>query len=574
MAGIKISALPAVASALTSDFFPVVQGGVTSKETLLQVGTLFGFDSGTGLLSLAKGGTNANLTAALGAIPYSTASAFAFLAPGSSGQVLRSGGAGAPTWSTSTFPATAGAAGNVLISNGTNYISSTSLWPNTVGAAGKLIRSDGTTNAYTTLTFPDTIVQNAILFGNVANNLGPITPAASSALVSSAGNVPSWSTVLPALTTADPVVAQGVATKAYVDAVAQGLNPKPASQAASTVALTVTYNNGASGIGATLTNAGAQAAFAIDGYTAALNDVILIKDQASTLQNGLYTLTTLGSGASNWVLTRSVFMDAPSEFLGGYTFVINGTVNAGRSYVETATVTAVGTDPVTFVQFSQSKQLSVVAQVITGSATYTPTTGMQYCIVEIVGSGGGSGGSAGAVGQTGSSGGGGGGGYCKKLYTSVLIGANAAVVIGAAGAAGTAGNNNGGNGGNSTFTPAGAGVVLTAGGGVAGLGAASSATVTSTNGGSGGTATNGDVNIPGNNGSQGQVILGSAGSNLPGIGGGTPLSPGGTINNSFSGSVASKVYGSGGAGIGSSGVDVAGAAGALGICIVTEYVLT
>jgi len=106
MAGIKISALPAVASSLFTDYAPFVQGGVTSSATLLQVATLFGFNSGTGLLALANGGTNANLTAALGAVPYSTASAFAFLAPGTTGQLFQSGGAGAPTWTTTTYPAT------------------------------------------------------------------------------------------------------------------------------------------------------------------------------------------------------------------------------------------------------------------------------------------------------------------------------------------------------------------------------------------------------------------------------------------------------------------------------------
>lgn len=54
----------------------------------------------TGLLPLANGGTNNSLTAANGAIPYSDASKIALLAPGTSGQFLRSGGAGAPTWLT------------------------------------------------------------------------------------------------------------------------------------------------------------------------------------------------------------------------------------------------------------------------------------------------------------------------------------------------------------------------------------------------------------------------------------------------------------------------------------------
>lgn len=54
----------------------------------------------TGILPLANGGTNNNLTAANGAIPYSDAAKLSLLAPGTSGQFLISGGAGAPTWLT------------------------------------------------------------------------------------------------------------------------------------------------------------------------------------------------------------------------------------------------------------------------------------------------------------------------------------------------------------------------------------------------------------------------------------------------------------------------------------------
>ncbi|MES2214303.1 MAG: hypothetical protein V4465_02890 [Patescibacteria group bacterium] len=74
-------------------------------------------------VTLSQGGTNATLTAANGAVVYSTASAFALSAAGNSGQILRSGGAGAPTWSTATYPATAGTSANLLVSDGTNFTS-------------------------------------------------------------------------------------------------------------------------------------------------------------------------------------------------------------------------------------------------------------------------------------------------------------------------------------------------------------------------------------------------------------------------------------------------------------------
>ncbi len=93
-------------------------------------------------LSLALGGTNAALTADVGAIPYSTASAIAFLAAtATAGQIIRSGSNAAPTWSTATYPATAGTSGNILESDGTNWIS---IAQSASGAATKVGIQDST----------------------------------------------------------------------------------------------------------------------------------------------------------------------------------------------------------------------------------------------------------------------------------------------------------------------------------------------------------------------------------------------------------------------------------------------
>ena len=128
--------------------------------------------------------------------------------------------------------------------------------------------------------------------------------------------------------------------------------------AASTAALTVAYDNGSSGVGATLTNAGAQAAFALDGDTITAGTRVLIKDQAAAAQNGIYTLTTAGGGSSNWVLTRAVDFDAGNEIPSGYTFVEGGDTQAGNGYVcvSEAPVT-VGTTAITFEQFSGAGQV-------------------------------------------------------------------------------------------------------------------------------------------------------------------------------------------------------------------------
>jgi len=164
---------------------------------------------------------------------------------------------------------------------------------------------------------------------------------------------------------ATPVSAADAATKQYVDDVAQGLNIHAASYAATTANLNATYSNGTSGVGATLTNAGTQAAFSTDGVSPSLNDRILVKNQTTTSQNGIYTLTTVGSGSTNWVLTRATDFDSSVEIAGGdFTFVDAGSTLANTGWVQIDEVTTVGTDPIVWQQFS-------------GAGTYTASNGVQ-----------------------------------------------------------------------------------------------------------------------------------------------------------------------------------------------------
>jgi hypothetical protein len=153
------------------------------------------------------------------------------------------------------------------------------------------------------------------------------------------------------LNTNSPSTALEAASKGYVDTFASGISVILSCAAATTVNLNAT--SAGAGVGATLTNAGAMAAFAVDGYSASLNDRILVKNQTLTQHNGIYTVTTLGSGAVNWVLTRATDYDQASEIVPGTLVAVNnGTVNATTSWLETATVVTVDTDPVLFSQFT------------------------------------------------------------------------------------------------------------------------------------------------------------------------------------------------------------------------------
>lgn len=110
------------------------------------------------------------------------------------------------------------------------------------------------------------------------------------------------------------------------------LTPKADCAAATTTALAAaTYNNGSSGVGATLTLTVA-AVLVLDGYTPLLGDRILVKNQAAPANNGLYAVTTLGTVLINAVLTRTTDFDQPAEIDGAITFIINGSTNAGTRW--------------------------------------------------------------------------------------------------------------------------------------------------------------------------------------------------------------------------------------------------
>jgi hypothetical protein len=167
-----------------------------------------------------------------------------------------------------------------------------------------------------------------------------------------------------------PTNSTDATNKQYVDEVAAGLKAAPAVEAATTTNLTATYNNGTSGVGATLTATSNGAFPAIDGITVATTtpgqNGILVKNQSTAAHNGRYNLTQVGNAGTPWILTRCAVCDQASEIPGSYVFVKAGTTQSSTgwvAYVSSPSSFVVGTDSITYFQFS-------------GAGTYTAGTGL------------------------------------------------------------------------------------------------------------------------------------------------------------------------------------------------------
>ncbi len=151
---------------------------------------------------------------------------------------------------------------------------------------------------------------------------------------------------------ADPSGAQDVATKNYVDAFVNGLDWKASVRAATTAALAaVTATT------TTLTANANGAIAAVDGVTLIQGDALLVKDQAAGAQNGIYTVTTVGSGGAPFVLTRRSDADASVEITAGMVVsVAEGTSNVDKAFILTTNdAITVGTTALVFSQLPGSQ---------------------------------------------------------------------------------------------------------------------------------------------------------------------------------------------------------------------------
>jgi len=329
----------------------------------------------SGTLPVANGGTGA--TTLTGLLQGNGTSAVTAITNSSTvGQILRVTGASTYAWGALDLADTDAITGDLPFANlaqGTALsvlgVTGNSTADNASIAAGtdnQVLRRSGTSLAFGAVnlassdavtgvldetnggTGQSTITTGDILYGSGSNTLSKLSIGAASTYLKG-GTTPSWATLNIAALSDGATIA----TQTYVNNLIAGLR-KGSVRVATTVAGTLasSFENGD----------------VIDGVTLATGDLILIKNQATQAENGVYTVNVSGAP------TRATWMDAANEIDGVYVAVEDGTANVGTLWITVSEVTTLNTDAIVFTQIQTSGSIGGsigTDQVAHGSGTNT-----------------------------------------------------------------------------------------------------------------------------------------------------------------------------------------------------------
>jgi hypothetical protein len=249
---------------------------------------------------------------------------------------------------TTYFAIVDSASGAWEVNYGTYTSSGTTLSRNATplssSAGGALVNFTGAVDVFCTYPSSRSAYQNEAGTQVVQQSFGAIT-ATSAALTTGT------------ITTA-PTNNTDIVNKQYADAIASGIHFHEAVALATTAALPAnTYNNGTSGVGATLT-ANANGALSIDSTLTVVSERVLIKNEVAGANNGVYVVTQVGSAGTPYILTRASDFNTVGTGVnqideGDFFLVTSGVANLNTAWVQqTAPPITIGTTALVFQQFS------------------------------------------------------------------------------------------------------------------------------------------------------------------------------------------------------------------------------
>lgn len=321
----------------------------------------------TGVVGVARGGTGLSTTPTNGQIDIGNGSGFTRATLTQSSGISITNGAGSVTIANS---------GVLSFSGGTTGLTPSALTTGAVTLGGTLgvanggsgattltgyLRGNGTSAFTGSASIPNTDItglgtMSTQSASSVAITGGAVDGTTIGATTPAAGTFTSVGMTSGTITTA-PSSGNDIVNKTYADSIASGINFHQSCRLATTGALpSCTYNNGVSGVGATLT-ATANGALSVDTTAVVSTNRILVKNQVNTAHNGVYVVTQTGAAGSPFILTRATDFDSAGTGVdqidaGDFFLITAGSTLANTSWVQqTPLPITVGTTGIVFSQF-------------------------------------------------------------------------------------------------------------------------------------------------------------------------------------------------------------------------------